>query len=110
VGPRAGLNAVAKRKILCPCREPNPGSPAHSLLTIFIPDPSSRKSKPKFAVKQRYITHALSMNTFSVTQKPCVKNCPWHDITRGTQGHIVLGKGDLGTPLFKLCDCVVPGH
>jgi len=33
-GPRAGLEAVAKRKIPCPCRESNPGRPAGSLVTI----------------------------------------------------------------------------
>jgi hypothetical protein len=30
VGPRAGLNAGARRKILCPCRESNPDRPARS--------------------------------------------------------------------------------
>jgi hypothetical protein len=30
VGPRAGLDAVEKRKISCPCRESNPGSCALS--------------------------------------------------------------------------------
>jgi hypothetical protein len=28
VGPRAGLDAVEWRKIVCPCRESNPGRPA----------------------------------------------------------------------------------
>jgi hypothetical protein len=32
VGPRSGLDAVAKRKIPCLCRESNPGRPAHSLV------------------------------------------------------------------------------
>jgi hypothetical protein len=31
---RAGLDAVARRKILGPRRESNPGVPAHSLVTI----------------------------------------------------------------------------
>jgi len=35
VGPRTGLNAVAKRKYSCPCWESNPGRPARSLVTIF---------------------------------------------------------------------------
>jgi hypothetical protein len=30
VSPRAGLDAVEKRKISCPCRESNPGRPAHT--------------------------------------------------------------------------------
>jgi hypothetical protein len=30
VCPRAGLDAVEKRKISCPCRESNPGRPEHS--------------------------------------------------------------------------------
>jgi hypothetical protein len=35
VGPRAHLDAVAKRRIPCPCRESNPGRPARSLVTIL---------------------------------------------------------------------------
>jgi hypothetical protein len=31
----AGLEAVAKRKYPCPFREPNPGRPAHSLVTVL---------------------------------------------------------------------------
>jgi len=34
LGPGAGLDAVAKRRP-CPCRESNPGNPAHSLVTIL---------------------------------------------------------------------------
>jgi hypothetical protein len=30
VGPRAGLDAEARRKILCPCRGSNPDRPASS--------------------------------------------------------------------------------
>jgi hypothetical protein len=30
VGPRAGLDAGARRKILCPCRVSNPDHPARS--------------------------------------------------------------------------------
>jgi hypothetical protein len=30
VGPRAGLDAVEKRRISCPCRESNPGSQARN--------------------------------------------------------------------------------
>jgi hypothetical protein len=33
VGPRAGLEAVEKRKNLSPCRESNPGRPANNLVT-----------------------------------------------------------------------------
>jgi hypothetical protein len=35
VGPKDSLNAVAKRKILCPCQELNPDRPARSLATIL---------------------------------------------------------------------------
>jgi hypothetical protein len=35
VDPRAGLNAVAKRKIPCLCRETNSGRPDRSLVTIL---------------------------------------------------------------------------
>jgi len=35
VGPRAGPDAMVKRKILCPCRESNPGRPARSLVTVL---------------------------------------------------------------------------
>jgi hypothetical protein len=34
VGPRFGLDTVAKRKILSSCRESNPGRPTNSLTTI----------------------------------------------------------------------------
>jgi hypothetical protein len=34
VGPRAGLDVVAKRKIPCPCWESSPGHPARSLVTV----------------------------------------------------------------------------
>jgi hypothetical protein len=41
VGPRAGVNAVEKRKISCPYREPNPGSaalcPSLYRLTYLLP-------------------------------------------------------------------------
>jgi hypothetical protein len=30
LGPRAGPDAMVQRKISCPCRESNPGRPAHS--------------------------------------------------------------------------------
>jgi len=38
VGPRAGLDSVAKRKesLHFPCRESNPGRPARSLVTLVI--------------------------------------------------------------------------
>lgn len=32
VGPRDSLDDVLKRKLCCPCQEPNPGSPARSPL------------------------------------------------------------------------------
>jgi hypothetical protein len=35
VGPRAGLDAVAKRKNLAPCRESNLGHPSRSLVTVL---------------------------------------------------------------------------
>jgi hypothetical protein len=35
VSPRAGLDAVAKRKNPCPCRELNPGRPACSLVIML---------------------------------------------------------------------------
>jgi hypothetical protein len=34
MGPRAGLDTVAKRKIPSPCRESNPDRPAHRLVAI----------------------------------------------------------------------------
>jgi hypothetical protein len=34
MGPRAGLDAVAKRKNPYPCQESNPSCPAHNLVTI----------------------------------------------------------------------------
>jgi len=35
VGPRAGLDAVANRKISSPCCNPNPGRPARSPITTL---------------------------------------------------------------------------
>jgi hypothetical protein len=40
VGPRAGLDAMEKRKIL-PYRGSNPGCPAHSLLLYHLSYPNS---------------------------------------------------------------------
>jgi hypothetical protein len=41
MGTTAGLNAVAKRKISCPCHKLNPGHPAHSLLLYQLSYPGS---------------------------------------------------------------------
>jgi hypothetical protein len=76
VGPRAGLNAVAKRKIPSPCGESNSDRPVRSLVTILtelsrflmgygsekkIPWPCSnsktRPSGPKFMMS---VVNALS--------------------------------------------------
>jgi hypothetical protein len=35
MGLRAALDTVAKRKILCPCREWNAGRPARGLVTVL---------------------------------------------------------------------------
>jgi len=35
LGPRAGLDAVEKRKNPCPCRESSPGRPPHSLVIVL---------------------------------------------------------------------------
>jgi len=35
VGPREGLDAVAKRKNPFPCREKDPGHPARNLVSIL---------------------------------------------------------------------------
>jgi len=35
MGPRLGLNLVARRKYLRPCRESNPGRPAHGPHMVF---------------------------------------------------------------------------
>jgi hypothetical protein len=35
VGLRAGLDAMAKRKIPCPCQQSNPGHPTHTQGTIL---------------------------------------------------------------------------
>jgi hypothetical protein len=42
VGPRAGLDAGARRKILCPCWESNPDRPAHSQTLYCLSYCSSR--------------------------------------------------------------------
>jgi hypothetical protein len=34
MGPRAGLDAVAKKENPCPCRESNPGRPVRCLVTV----------------------------------------------------------------------------
>jgi hypothetical protein len=35
MGPRAGVDDVAKTEDACPCRETNPGRPSRSLVTIL---------------------------------------------------------------------------
>jgi hypothetical protein len=46
VGSRAGLDAVAKKKNPCLCRESNPGRPSHSL-DITVTELSRLKIKKK---------------------------------------------------------------
>jgi hypothetical protein len=41
VGPRAGLDAGARRKILCLCRGSNPGRPVHSQTLYWLSYPGS---------------------------------------------------------------------
>jgi hypothetical protein len=36
VGPGFGLDVVAKRRILSPCRESNPGRPARNPIAIVV--------------------------------------------------------------------------
>jgi hypothetical protein len=36
VGPRTGLDAEARRKILCPCRGSNPGRPVRSQTVYWL--------------------------------------------------------------------------
>jgi hypothetical protein len=42
MGPRAGLDAVAKTEIPCPCRELNPGRPACSVVIMLLLDCARR--------------------------------------------------------------------
>jgi hypothetical protein len=57
VGPRAGLNTVAKRKksLLCPYWESKLGRPAHNLITILTEQPQflilTMKIKTRFSGK-----------------------------------------------------------
>jgi len=44
VGPRAGLDAVSKRRIPSPCRKSNPGRLAHNLVTILTELPRQLSS------------------------------------------------------------------
>jgi hypothetical protein len=44
VGPRAGLDAVAKRKIPIPCRESNPDRLAGILVAIVAPNTTYKAS------------------------------------------------------------------
>jgi hypothetical protein len=48
VGPRAGRDAVARRKISSPCQELNPVCPAHSL--VYILTELLRLSLTKFTI------------------------------------------------------------
>jgi hypothetical protein len=45
VGPRAGLDAVEKRKTSRPCRESNPGSPARNPSLYLLSYPGSHVNK-----------------------------------------------------------------
>jgi hypothetical protein len=54
VGPRAGLDAGARRKILCPCRGSNPDRPARSQTLYCLSHRGSPNSKQYFVF---YIPH-----------------------------------------------------
>jgi hypothetical protein len=68
VGPRAGLDAVAKRKILSHCRESNPGRPARS--PVAIPTELSR-------LLFYYITYlkSTSMTCYAINILQCLHIC-----------------------------------
>jgi len=61
VGPRAGMEAVAKRKIPSPCRESNPGHPAPSLVATL-----SYPCFPQIHVK--HMTKEEEQNSGLITQ------------------------------------------
>jgi hypothetical protein len=74
VGPRAGLDAVAKRKIPIPCRELNSRCPVRILVTILTELPK------EVVIKKSLIFHVLLVTRIAKTDVISdlaeVPNCP----------------------------------
>jgi hypothetical protein len=72
VGPRAGLDAVVKRKnsLRHPCRELNPGRQAQSLATILSYTGSYKKNETKCKASDTQLSHQRdSLQSHSVSQQ-----------------------------------------
>jgi hypothetical protein len=57
MGPRAGLDAEARRKILCLCRGPNPGRPVRSQTRNWLSYPGSQSKVLKIIYMHSVHTH-----------------------------------------------------
>jgi len=94
VGPWASLDMVAKRNNPCPCREYNPGHPAHSLVTMLSYPGSSWNSESLHLwlhVKWTFTTHTSAGRRWKVTHSHIMlylvqlhlpeqcTNLPWRD-------------------------------
>jgi hypothetical protein len=88
VGPNNALEAVAKRIILCPCRESNPGRPARSLT----------KSRLRCV---RHVARTIS-NIFHLTfgWKTCWNKDIWRTKVK-IRGYCISGKENVNRPGVK---------
>jgi len=107
VGHRAGLDAVAKRKIPCPCRESNFGRPTRSLklecyLEIihgrFLPDPFSFT---KLSALSYHVALNNVVDTSSLNEQPSIRAHP----SRIMEEHLHIGTTFVYTSesWFSLC-------
>jgi hypothetical protein len=72
VGTRAGMDAMARRKIPCLCRESNPGRPSRSLVTILTELTQLCFALRNFRLRNTVFTNILLHDEPYITN--CIKN------------------------------------
>jgi hypothetical protein len=85
VGPRAGLDAVVKRKIPSPCRDSNPRSSSPQSSAIPLCYPGSFKYYDVFVIQSHAVLIPIT-NVTSQRQKSVFKGWFW-----GFNGNILKG-------------------
>jgi len=68
VGPRAGVEAIARRKISyqCSCQELNPGRPARSLVTVLTEQPHYNV---RALIQAPYVLNCIEIHTREINKR-----------------------------------------